>query len=304
LVIISATKSLILSAKGEKIGLLVILRNITEMKKNEQAIIDQARIVKEKNSLLEQRQTVIEKQSEELTQSNSELKRLNATKDRFFSIIAHDLRNPFNALVGISELLVQQFRQFSNEEIQNYLNIIYTSSQSGHELLENLLQWSRAQTGHINYEPIPLSLKAVVFEIVALLEGEALHKKIHLQVEIREDVTINADENMLQTVLRNLVSNAIKFTNSGGKVTIDADVADDFAVVSVTDNGVGISKDDLQNLFKEEQTYTTPGTQDETGSGLGLLLCKEFIEHHGGNIRVESEKGKGSSFIFTLPLMK
>ncbi len=256
------------------------------------------------NEQLVEKQQLIIKQSEELKESNNQLSLLNATKDKLLSIIGHDLRNPFNVVIGFSELLLERANELPKETMLQYAGHIHTASKKGQDLLENLLNWSRAQTGRLKYNPALINLAQITQDTVAFVEGSAQKKKITLQQEIDSAISAEADENMLKTVLRNLVTNAIKFTPEGGKITISSSRKDDHIEVSVRDTGVGIPQDRLNKLFSIDTNVSTPGTADETGTGLGLVLCKEFIKKHGGEIRVESEPGKGSSFIFSLPAGK
>jgi len=282
---------------------------------NEQLIERQARIeeqakelrahsknLKDINDILVDKQQIILKQSEQLKETNQELSSLNATKDRFFSIIAHDLRNPFNVVSGFSEILLNKFDKLSPEKIRKFHEMIYTSSTSGNALLENLLQWSRSQTGRISYEPVKITLFAIAEETMRLLEGDAERKHITIQQLIEPNITVFADENMIKTIFRNLVSNAIKFTGENGTITLKSKIDGQMVIILVTDNGMGIPAETLSKLFRVDTIVTTKGTAKESGTGLGLLLCKEFVEKHNGKILVESETGKGSEFKFTLPL--
>ena len=261
------------------------------------------------NNILLEKQTRIEEYAEELrthtenlSEANQQLAVLNSTKDRFFSIIAHDLRNPFHTVSGFAEILINDYKKLSPEKIERFLNLIYSSSISGNNLLENLLQWSRSQTGRISFTPAKLNLSAIADETISLLEGNARSKNITIQTLIDQNITVLADENMLKTICRNLVSNAIKFTSENGTVTIKAATSNLQVEVTIADTGVGIPQENLSQLFRIDATVTTKGTASEAGTGLGLILCKEFIEKHKGKIWVESDEGKGSQFKFTLPL--
>ncbi len=245
---------------------------------------------------------LIQKQIKELEQKNKELHELNATKDKFFSIVAHDLKNPFNTLLGFTDLLVNNYKKMSEQKVARFHQYIYKTSKQGFTLLENLLEWSRSQTGRIDWEPINSNLKMVSREIVELLSINAKNKKIDLQNHISADITVFADPNMIKTIMRNLISNALKFTKKGGKVTISATKNEKMATVRVTDTGIGISSKVQNKLFRIDQSFSTLGTQDEKGTGLGLILCKEFVEKNNGEIWVDSELDKGTTFYFTLPL--
>jgi len=231
-----------------------------------------------------------------------ELKILNANKDKFFSIIAHDLKSPFSALLGYSDFLVEDFDELSEDEIREYSLNINTVAKNVYELLENLLEWSRIQTGRRKFIPENFQLAGAVEKVVELFKDAAQNKKLLLTADIHHDISIFADYNMIFTVLRNLVSNAIKFTREGGKIEITSGVNKEFISVTVADNGVGIRKADLNKIFNITTSYSTTGTAQESGTGLGLILCKELIEKNGGTIFLESNEGKGSSFTFKIPV--
>jgi signal transduction histidine kinase/ligand-binding sensor domain-containing protein len=255
------------------------------------------------NKQLIQNQYLIKSQAHTIQEANDKLIKLNKTKDRIFSIIAHDLRNPFNVVSGFSGLLLEDFRSMSPETIHMYLNLISNSSKNGNILLENLLQWSRSQTGAIAFEPIRLNMLMVAQETINLLEGDAFKKKIKIQVNIDPNLNVEADEKMLQTILRNLLSNAIKFTHETGSIIIYSVTNSNHIEVCVSDSGLGIPKGKLPLLFKIETNTSTKGTSQESGTGLGLILCREFVEKHGGKIWVETIEGNGSNFKFTLPFV-
>ena len=229
-------------------------------------------------------------------------KQLNATKDKFFSIIAHDLKNPFITLLGFTDLLLTDYSELSDEEKKYYIEEMKKSAEISHNLLQNLLQWSRAQTGRIEFNPQKLELLQIVDKNILLLKAAAEKKQIKLLHEIPPEIYVNADEEMLNTVLRNLLTNAIKFSNKGGTTSVNAIAKDNFVEVSVVDSGIGMDQNTIENLFRLDVAHSTIGTDNETGTGLGLILCKEFVEKHGGKIWVESEVGKGSSFRFTLSI--
>jgi signal transduction histidine kinase len=246
-----------------------------------------------------------QKRVAELTIVNNELKQflqLNADKDRFISILAHDLRSPFNALLGLSELLIQNIRQYDINEILNLLNQINNSARNTYILLEDLLKWARAESGKIPFEPQKLSFMDICKDTLEILNPNADAKNIKIDYSTSNHLNVFADIDMLKTILRNLVSNAIKFTDKNGTININAKENSGNATISVSDNGTGIKPDVLTKLFDISQVLTTTGTAEEKGTGLGLLLCKGFVEKHGGKIWVESEVGKGSDFKFTLPI--
>jgi signal transduction histidine kinase len=246
-----------------------------------------------------------EKRAAELIITNNELKQLiqlNTDKNLFISILAHDLRSPFNALLGLSELLKENIQRYDIAEIENLVNLINKSAQNTYNLLEDLLKWTRAQSGNIPFKPQNQSFTDICKNILEILNPILESKNITVNYNPSDAINVFADVDMLKTVLRNLVSNAVKFTNKNGKIDITAVENSGYVTVTIADNGIGIMPDDLTKLFDITQIHTTKGTEEETGTGLGLLLCKEFIEKHGGKIWVESEAGKGSKFKFTLPI--
>jgi len=238
---------------------------------------------------------------ESLIKSETRLRELIATKDKFFNIIAHDLRGPFNSILGLSNMLVEQAREKDYEGMGEYAEIIQNSSQHAMNLLKNLLEWARSQTGLIEFLPEYVEAISLVNEAIALLNEMAQQKAIAISATIPRNALIRADKAMIGTVLRNLITNAIKFSHPGGEIVITAEKKKHELVISVEDSGVGISKRSIGKLFRLDETYSALGTRNETGTGLGLILCKEFVEKHGGRIWVESEAGKGSKFSFSIP---
>jgi len=233
-------------------------------------------------------------------QTQTKLQEMNATKDKFFSIIAHDLKSPFNALLGYSNLLTGSIENSDLELTSRYAKMIQISSVNAYNLLENLLIWAGAQTGSIRFNPEIIDIQACVNENIDLVSDQVLAKNINISNEvIKTDVL--ADKYMIDTVLRNLLSNAIKFTHKGGEIKISSVEEENKLEIIVADSGIGIKNEDLEKLFRIDNKHTTDGTVQEKGTGLGLLLCKEFIEKHQGEIRIESEPEKGSRFCFTLP---
>lgn len=239
--------------------------------------------------------------SKEIQLRNEQLTQLNAEKDKFFSIIAHDLKSPFTGLLGLTELMVESSDSFTKEEFVEYSKSINKASKKLYRLLENLLEWAQVQRGTITFTPVNLDLAQIVGQSIDIIYQRALQKKITIINEITSPQKVYIDEKMTQTVLRNLLSNAVKFTKSGGRVFIKAESLDEKRLrVSIEDTGVGIPKEDIERLFRIEQKVCSLGTEGESSTGLGLLLCKEFVEMHGGRIWVESEMGKGSKFSFTI----
>ncbi|MBC8005088.1 MAG: PAS domain-containing sensor histidine kinase, partial [Verrucomicrobia bacterium] len=242
-----------------------------------------------------------------LKESEARLQELNATKDKFFSIIAHDLKGPFNSIMGFSDLLIRQIQERDYEGIDKYATIIQNSSERAMNLLMNLLQWSRSQTGNIEFNPEEINIAVLIREAAELFYDAALQKSIIIYLEIQPDTMVFIDRLMVSTILRNLIFNAIKFTYDEGEIIISAYQQKNECLITVTDNGIGIKQEAIDKLFRIDASYSTLGTHDETGTGLGLILCKDFVDKHKGKIWVESKRGskleRGSTkFHFTLPL--
>ncbi|MCD4794753.1 MAG: PAS domain S-box protein [Bacteroidales bacterium] len=257
-----------------------IVRDITERKKAEQSLIE----------------------------NEKQLQELNATKDIFFSIIAHDLKNPIAAVLGFSKLLLKNLKEYDIQKQKKFIRIIFQSVQNIDKLLENLLLWSRSQRGVLDFNPEKGNLYLLYTKTIKLLKLPAEKKSITIKNLIPEDIIVKADKNMISTVIRNLISNAIKYTHRGGEIIIKAqEIKEDnkqrHIKIAVKDSGIGIASDIQAKLFTITENVSTEGTDNETGTGLGLILCKEFVEKHGGKIWVESEEGKGSEFIFTIPMI-
>jgi signal transduction histidine kinase len=243
------------------------------------------------------------KQAEEqLKQAKEELEELNANKDKFFSIIAHDLRGPLGSLHGLTEILVENIEGYSKDKLIKYLTKQRDAAKNLLALLENLLTWSRMQRGMIEFCPDNVDIEWVISRNIALFTPTAEHKQITLKRSIPEQVFVYADQSMMNTVVRNLISNALKFTDSGGTITVSVRQDDTCIKVSVADTGIGIDAKHVPQLFQIDAKYQRKGTANEQGTGLGLILCKEFVERNGGEIWVKSEVGKGTTFTFTLPL--
>ena len=238
---------------------------------------------------------------ENLKKTEQLLRELNATKDKFFSIIGHDLRTPFNAIVGYSNIISENVKSKDYADLPEYAGIIQSSARLAVELLSNLLEWSRSQTGKIKPRFEAIDLIKLIQEVHLLYKDAANYKFISIAKELPTSLQINADREMTKTILRNLVSNAIKFTDSFGKIDIRVCVEGSQAIISVSDNGVGMLPEDAGKLFLLGESQSTPGTQNERGTGLGLILSKEFAEKQGGKIWFESEKGVGTTFTFTIP---
>jgi PAS domain S-box-containing protein len=310
-VIISTTKVPLVNKEGEVVGIVGMGRDITKTKRIEIQLRKRTEDLQETNTILEERQEEIQQQSEELAAQadnlrkiNNELERLNRTKDKFFSIIAHDLRNPFHAIIGFSELLTKEYNTMDDQQRKGLLELINVSSEGAFNLLENLLQWARTQTDKIKYNPENMDINEIIASTISLLSITAEKKHIRLRNLIAKKTVVYADKNMINTVIRNLISNAVKFTSNDGDVSISAVDKEKMVEIRVTDTGVGMNQENLGKLFRIDMYHSTTGTSGETGTGLGLVICKEFIEKHGGKIIVESEERKGSTFSFTLPKKK
>jgi signal transduction histidine kinase len=245
---------------------------------------------------------VLQAANAKVNQQNLELTDLNATKDKFFSIISHDLKGPLNSLTSFSGLLINHTDSLSKDEIKMLAKDLDKSLKNLFALLENLLEWSRSQTGNIEFKPERFNLAEVLRQNKELLNTQAQNKQIEIVQDGLVDLPVDAHKHSVNTVVRNLISNAIKFTPSGGTITLNAKQTNEFLTVSVADTGVGMSPDVIQKLFRLDTKHTTKGTAEEKGTGLGLILCKEFIEKNGGKIWVESVTGKGSVFYFSLPM--
>lgn len=237
-------------------------------------------------------------------QNEKALHEANATKDKFFSILAHDLKTPLVNLLGLSDLLLEKYERFDEEKKKRYIHNMYSSSKRLHDLVEDLLTWARAQTGKIEWNPAPIDLAVPVNESIFLLKANAEGKEITVHSAIQEHTMVYADARMVLMIIRNLVSNAIKFTPKGGEVEIHSKTLGSYEQITIADTGIGIPQAEKHKLFQLDSGYSTPGTAGEQGTGLGLVLCKEFVEKHGGKIWVESDVGKGSQFLFTLPRHK
>jgi signal transduction histidine kinase/ligand-binding sensor domain-containing protein len=236
-----------------------------------------------------------------VAEKTAELNELNVSKDKFFSIIAHDLKNPFNTIIGFSEMMKESIRLNDLATFYEYTEMINTSAKQTLRLLENLLEWANAQRGKLSFTPVLISLSELVKDEFIMVEDMAIGKNIELKSYITDAMTIVADKNMIRTILRNLITNAIKFTQKNGHVFVNAITCNNHVEIAVTDTGIGMPKETMAKLFRIDANLSTRGTEDEKGTGLGLFLCKEFVEKHGGKIWVESEEGKGSTFKFILP---
>ena len=288
-----------ISYMGEEIiaGILIDITEQDRFEENLNSYIEELTINKD---LLEEKAHELVEITTQLEFSEEKLKNAVAEKDKFFSIIAHDLKSPFTALLGFSEILVEEADELSKEEVKEFSTHLRNAIVGLYKLLENLLTWSRLQRGKISKELADLDLKELINEIFSVFQENARQKKIELETNLESPLIIQADKMMIETIIRNLVANALKFTPEGGKISVIVEEDADFVKISVKDTGVGMPESIKNKLFKIDEHVTTRGTNDEKGTGLGLILSKEFVEKHGGKIWVESEEGKGSTFIFTI----
>lgn len=239
---------------------------------------------------------------EDIKHKNAELQRLSDDKDILMSILAHDLITPFNSMLGFLDLLSENLREYDVHTLGNYISIVNNSAKGAFNLLNDILLWTRSQSGAIPFEPKIFNLKSSIDEVTEFLKPNANTKNITINIDESDKTVVFADVDMLNTILRNLISNAIKFTDLGGIVNISSERTESDILVTISDNGIGIAPNILPRLFDTTKLYSTRGTANEKGTGFGLMLCKKFLEEHGGEIWAESELGRGSKFKFTLPL--
>ncbi|HNS29120.1 MAG TPA: tetratricopeptide repeat-containing sensor histidine kinase [Tenuifilaceae bacterium] len=280
------------------ISLVFTVYIITTNKKMEIANLQ----LKDKNCEIEQQKEVIQQKVQAIEEKNRELEKINQIKDKLIAVIAHDLKNPFNNISGYSEILASRYDSFEKKEVQEFLKIINESSAKGNYLLDNLLQWYRLQTMSLQFLPLKLNLRNIVENELLFFTSIAQDRGINIINSIPQEVTIHADSNMLKTIIRNLVSNAIKHTETGGKISLTSSSDHREVTVVVEDTGSGIEPSIKDKLFTGRHGITSTGQSGEKGTGLGLILCKDFVEMHHGRIWVESEPGKGAKFFFTLPI--
>lgn len=259
-------------------------------------------IITDANIELENLLEVVSEKQQQIEKANIELNKANVTKDKFFSILSHDLKSPFTGILGLSELLSSEAENMKTKEITSIGSSIHNSAKHTFELLNQLLDWSRSQLGVISFEPSHLNINSLIDRIIKSSQSSASVKNLSIETNYCSNSQIEADDNMLSTVIRNLLNNSIKFTPTGGKIVIETKIEDQFIQISIKDNGVGINSDVLENLFKLGSVTSTLGTNNEKGTGLGLILCKEFVEKHGGKIWAESEVSRGSNFHILLPI--
>jgi signal transduction histidine kinase len=283
---------------------------IIEIKQTEEQLEEHEKRLLEENEKYEAINRELKNANDELfvakekaIDSENKLRELNATKDKLFSIIAHDLRSPFNSILGYSELLLENEVDIEAEKVA-YIKIVQSSAKTTLNLLDNLLNWAKSQTGQFIFKPEKLNLSSVIGEIIEISSSTAEIKNISLFHVPSTAFDVCADKNMLQTILRNLVSNALKFTNPNGRIKIYTKEVQDYIEITISDNGVGMDGETLSKLFQIDKKLISAGTANEKGSGLGLIVCKEFVEKQGGKIWIESETGKGCNSKFTIPIWK
>ncbi len=295
--------------RNQKLALTKMVDERTKSLNEKNVILkQQSKDLNEINTLLEERQQQVEEQAvklqyqtDDLKVKNEELERLNVTKDKLFSIVAHDLRNPFHGILSLSDLFSNKFESLSDEEKSKMATYINQSTKVVYSLLDNLLNWARSQTNQIIYQPVDIDIFELICESIKLLENNAEEKEICIELIRKREVLVRIDRDMINTSIRNILSNAIKFTPKKGKITISVEEKQNYAEISISDNGIGMDDTVKNNLFKIEKKNSRLGTDGERGSALGLVLCKDFVERNGGSIEVESEPNNGSMFKFTVP---
>ncbi|MCD4771823.1 MAG: hypothetical protein K8R41_00400 [Bacteroidales bacterium] len=279
--------------------LIFYFMRISLIRKHEKKLIV---IVEQRTSELKELNKHLSVEVEERKKSEILLRDVNASKDKLYSIIAHDLKSPFSTLIGFSDLLVEDWNIFTDDKRYEMIKMIQSTSNNTFNLLINLLEWSRYQIGNFKYEPKRFDFNQLAIETYSHLNGQALLKNITIDLNIRNETFVFADYNMISTVFRNILSNAIKYSFRNGKINITANIQNEIFTCCIHDNGVGINKENYKNIFKTDSNFTEKGTDGESGTGLGLVLCKEFMEKNKGKLTVESEENKGSEFCFTLPI--
>ncbi len=282
----------------EEIDLAITVREALKRYLQDRELELQVELLKETNNTLDMK---VQERTRQLEIQKYDLKKLNVSKDRFFSILAHDLRAPFTGLLGIIQFMRQHGAHFSERQLQENLKILNDAADSLYALLENLLTWSRLQRGAIERHPERLRVYEMVDLCFCLLGTYAEQKQIALQNEVKDHLAMYADKQMLLTVIRNLVSNALKFTSRGGEIRLSSEQQNGSVTLTVTDTGTGIPQDAIDRLFRIDDKYYQNGTAGEEGTGLGLILCKDLVEMNHGTIAVESTVGQGSTFYVSLP---
>ncbi len=274
-----------------------ILWYIQYKKKHEALTIVQL----QKEEILQQKEE-IQTQSDELEFQRDELYRSNKTKEKLFSVVAHDLKNPIHALIGFSDLLINEKDRLNSEEKEQYLEFIHSSALQIHNLLENLLKWAQSQSSSIQFKPENIDINELININISLFNEIGKKKQIELIAKEKTNQKAFADKNMVNTIIRNLINNALKFTDKNGKISLSAKTIDNFIEISVTDTGIGITDEIKKKILNPEEFFSSAGTMDEPGTGLGLAICKEFLDAHNSSLEIESQAGKGSTFSFKIPV--
>ncbi len=287
---------------NENLVTLIVLDTKRESEKNIEEMTDYIEDLHAKEDALEDNAFELIQLNLKLEESENNLREANESKDKFFSIVAHDLKSPFVGLLGITEMLDTDYEEFDEKEKRELIRSLFDISKNTFELLEGLLEWARAKQGNMEYNPKEFNLFKVADSLANLLKANTFKKEITIQNLVDVNATVFGDREMVGTILRNILSNAIKFTPKNGIIEIKSEIENDLMKISVKDSGTGIKPQDIEKLFRIDINHTTRGTNNEKGTGLGLILCKELIEKHGTKIWVESELEKGSNFKFTLPL--
>jgi len=298
------SSSVIKDEYGNSVAVVTVATDLTEQKAAEEEIKRYIEELQVNKDLLEQNSEELLELNVKLTESEQKLRELNRNKDKLFSIISHDLRSPFTSLIGLSDLLANEFESLTEEEKRYFGENIYNSAKNALNLIDNLLEWSGVQTGKMKFDPKNISITDLTREVITLLLGSAVKKNIEIQNKLPKDLFAFADANMVYSVLQNLISNAIKYTNEFGIVSITNIERDDYIEIWIRDTGVGMNKSDIEKLFNIDTIHPTLGKAKEKGTGLGLILCKELVEINEGKIWVESQPGRGSTFKFSLPKVK
>lgn len=273
---------------------------IVKLKMEEQnnLAVDEMEIEK---SVIEGNLAEIKELTKKLEEAEQQVEKLNANKNKYFSILSHDLKSPFNSLIGFSDILVEDFDDLSKEEIKKYADIISVSTHNLYNLIDNIVQWSKLQRNTIEFVPAIINLRSEVIYVFDLLSINAAKKNITLVNKVNPDIKLLADKSMLHSTLQNLILNAIKYTNKDGRVVVEASDKKLFTEIIIADTGVGIKKENIEKLFRVEKSFSTKGTENEQGTGLGLIIVKEMVEKHGGKIKVSSVEGKGTAFFIEYP---
>jgi len=280
---------------------VIIMRDITERKRNEEQIRVYIEELKNKQNQLQKSTKELAELNTKLHDSEQKLIKLNANKDKFFSIISHDLKSPFISLIGFAEMLTKEYETMDVQDIRAAQENIYRSASGIYNLLENLLQWSRIQTDRIEFSPVIFNFHSLVKQVINIFTSNAQNKNITIINRLKFPLIVYADKNMIDTVLRNLLSNAIKFTPQNGRIIIASQEKKNDVILSVTDSGTGMDKETKIKLFRIDELITKEGTDKEKGTGLGLILCKEFVEKNRGKIWIDPKRTRGSKFMFSVP---